>query len=969
MSDGSESTRRHQRVFELFTAAAGLGPRELREYLERECPDDSLRAEVAALLSVERARPPSGPSERLRVSVDVPAASAEEPLPVRIGRYRVLRLVGRGGMGSVYEGEQENPRRRVAIKVVNPGDSVASFLRRFEFEVEVLARLNHPGIAHIIEAGHYDDRGVVQPFFAMEYVEGVPITGYVAGRSLDTAQRLALFGEICDAVHHAHQRGVVHRDLKPANILVDADGHPKILDFGIARITDDKDETTRNTVAGQLLGTIAYMSPEQATGDAYVVDTRSDVYSLGILLYELLTGKLPYEISERRVHAALLTITGADPKPLTVIDPSIDSDLSTIALKAVEKERDRRYPSAAELAADVRRFLSHEPIVARPATTTYVLTKFARRNPLLVTSIVAGVVLVTTALVVALFALASARAARSAETAARARAERETAAVSAMNTFVLRDMIQAVSPVRGGRDMRLVDMLDAAIPRIDETFAEQPFIRDTVRSAIGGTYRELGLLKESERLLRAALPGLEQELGPDDPSVLDVRYQLMQCLDELEDDDGSLALAEHLYQHHSRAYGPRDERTLRMRGDRASMLVKSGQFELGLAESRETLEVSRAAFGPEHPRTSVAMRKLSECLTITGGFAEAEQLIRAYLATVEHTRRAGDPDILSAQALLSRVLLDLGQIPEAETLARAVVDSTTAVYGPLAGRTMDAKGALASLLGDTNRGESATGIYLELYQTSEAMFGRLHARSLFHQGEYAINLRKTGRLEEAERVARAALEGQIELHGEVDPDVAAANEVLSSVLYDKQDLGGADVYLTRALSIARQTIGTKHPRYADMLFNHVALLGRRGEYERAEPVCREMIALDTELRGPRHAFVAAGRNQLAKALVAQGCLEEGAAEFAESIAIHREVVPDGRFREYEALAQMGPVLTTLGRYPEAEAALLEAWNGFWSLNDGRRLARFDLAENLVALYERLGRSAEADVYRAYVGVR
>jgi len=956
MNGGSDRTTRHERALALFTAAVRLAPAEQREFLARECPDDGLRAEVSALLAVER--------DRLRTTAGV---HDEDPLPSRIGRYRVLRRIGRGGMGSVYEGEQDHPRRRVAIKVVHPGPSVASFLRRFEFEVEILARLNHPGIAHIIEAGHFEDRGAVQPFFAMEFVEGVPITEYVATRALDTGARLALFCEICDAVQHAHQRGVVHRDLKPANVLVDVEGHPKILDFGIARLTEEQEGTARKTIAGELLGTVAYMSPEQASGDANAIDTRSDVYSLGIVLYEILTGKLPYEVSPLRVHAAIRTILEVEPKSLTAIDPRLNRDLATVALKAVEKERDRRYQSAAELAADVRRYLSHEPIVARPATTTYVLKKFARRNPLLVGSVLTAAVLVTTALVVALFALADAREARAAETVARQQAEREAAAVSAMNKFVLRDMIEAVSPFRGGRDTRLVDMLDAAIPRIDTTFADQPYIRDTVRASIGGTYRELGLIKESEKLLRAALPGLERELGPAHERTLETRYQLMLCLSAQESRE-ALTLATELYEHYLSRHGPRDERTLRLQGDRGSLLVTFGEYDRGLDEMRAALATCRSALGPEHARTTAAMRKLAQGLGSTGGFAEAETLMGEYLALATAVRPAGDPELLSAQAGMARILLDLGKIEEAEARTRAMVEATTAVYGEQGYFTMNAKSALATLLTDTDRAEEATPIHAELCAASEAAYGRIHHLSLFFQNEYSINLRRTRQLDESERVARAALAGRLELYGEVHEDVAVSHQTLSSVLFEKKDFAGADEHLTRALAIARTTFGTRHPIFADMLFNSGTLLFQRKEYTRAEPVYRELIALDTELRGPQHVFVAGGKNQLGRALVGQGCVAEGAAELAESVALRRGAT-QGKAVLFETLALLGSALLDLGRLAEAEAALLESWQGFWALNDFRRVTRFDVAQKLVALYERIGWTSEADLYREYVEPR
>jgi eukaryotic-like serine/threonine-protein kinase len=314
-----------------------------------------------------------GPATQLR--------QAAQPLglPVAVGHYKVIRLIGAGGMGSVYEAEQEQPKRRVALKVIKSEHATPELLRRFQREAEALARLQHPGIAQIYEAGTADSGAGEQPYFAMEFIaHGQRLTAYAESHRLNVRQRLALMAQVCDAVHHAHQRGLIHRDLKPANILVDEGGHPKVLDFGVARVTDS-DAHTIQTDIGQLVGTLAYMSPEQAMADPLELDIRSDVYALGVVLYELLAGKLPYPISGK-VHEAVMTIRQEDPAPLSSIKRIYRGDIETIVAKALEKDKQRRYASAAGLAADIRRHLNDEPIVARPASVGYQLQKFARRH-------------------------------------------------------------------------------------------------------------------------------------------------------------------------------------------------------------------------------------------------------------------------------------------------------------------------------------------------------------------------------------------------------------------------------------------------------------------------------------------------------------------------------------------------------------------------------------------------------------
>jgi serine/threonine protein kinase len=272
----------------------------------------------------------------------------------------------------------------VALKVIKPGFATAETLRRFQHESQALGRLQHPGIAQIHEASTADTGFGPQPYFAMELIRGCALRQYAEEKHLDTRQRLELMAKICDAVEHAHQRGVIHRDLKPGNILVDETGQPKILDFGVARVTDSEVQLTTHTDLGQLIGTLAYMSPEQVTGDPLVVDTRSDVYALGVILYELLAGKLPYAVDRKLLPEAVHVIREDEPARLSSINRTYRGDIETIVAKALEKDKARRYGSAAAFASDIRRYLADEPITARRPSASYQLQKLARRHKALV---------------------------------------------------------------------------------------------------------------------------------------------------------------------------------------------------------------------------------------------------------------------------------------------------------------------------------------------------------------------------------------------------------------------------------------------------------------------------------------------------------------------------------------------------------------------------------------------------------
>jgi non-specific serine/threonine protein kinase/serine/threonine-protein kinase len=337
-----------------------------------------------------------------------PDGSALPPgVPRRIGRYTIQSLVATGGMGTVYKAVQESPRRVVAVKVMKAGVASGSALRRFEYESQLLGRLRHPGIAQVYEAGTHEDGTDRLPFFAMEYIPNAKeITAYARQKKLGTREKLALFAEACDAVHHGHQKGIVHRDLKPSNILIGPSGTPKIIDFGVARATDsDLALTVMQTNVGQLLGTVQYMSPEQCEADPDDIDIRSDVYALGVTLYELLCGRLPYEIDRAPVFEATRIIRERNPARPSTVNSSLRGDVETIVLKALEKDRDRRYQSAAELARDLRSFLAGEAILARPSSVFYQFRVFARRNKAMIAAGVAmlAIMIVSTVAITAVY--------------------------------------------------------------------------------------------------------------------------------------------------------------------------------------------------------------------------------------------------------------------------------------------------------------------------------------------------------------------------------------------------------------------------------------------------------------------------------------------------------------------------------------------------------------------------------------
>ncbi|MHC5006899.1 MAG: serine/threonine protein kinase [Planctomycetota bacterium] len=350
---------------------------------------------------------PQQPSDATRRQPSAPTSDMESPPRSlrQIGHYHVKRVIGTGGMGTVYEAVQEHPRRTVALKVMRPGIASRSALHRFEYESQILARLRHPNIAQVFEAGTHEEAGGIVPYFVLEYIPNArSITEYAREKGLSSRQRLELFAKVCDAVHHGHRKGIIHRDLKPANIVVDSSGEPKIIDFGVARTTEsDLVVTTLQTAVGQLLGTIQYMSPEQVDADPLAIDSRSDVYSLGVVLYELLSDKLPYDVSGAAVLEAARIIKQEPPTRLSTVDTKLRGELETVVLTALEKDSSRRYQTADELRQDILRYLNDEPIVARRPSLAYLLGARSRalvkRHPIATWALIIAVTAVLAELI------------------------------------------------------------------------------------------------------------------------------------------------------------------------------------------------------------------------------------------------------------------------------------------------------------------------------------------------------------------------------------------------------------------------------------------------------------------------------------------------------------------------------------------------------------------------------------------
>jgi len=649
-----------QTIQKLYHSALQVDPARRAGFIEQACGgDDALKNEVVSLLAEGEGSQDFLETPALALAART--AGRARSIPAAIGRYRVVRLLGEGGMGAVYEAEQDQPRRVVALKVIRPGFATDEMLRRFQHESQALGRLQHPGIAQIHEAGSADTGFGSQPYFVMELIRGQPFDQYAAARHLTVRDRLELMAKVCDAVEHAHQRGVIHRDLKPTNILVDSTGQPKILDFGVARLTDGDAQLTRQTYLGQLVGSLAYMSPEQVLGDPLALDTRSDVYALGVILYEALAGKLPYDLARKPLPEAGRAIREEEPPHLGAIDRSYRGDIETIAAKALEKDKARRYGSAAELGGDIRRYLADEPIMARPPSAGYQLQKFARRHK----ALVAGAAIVF--LVVVAGVVVSAR-----ET---LRARTAEATAEAVSDFLQNDLLaQASTANQSGPaakpdpHLEVRSVLDRAAARIGGKFGRQPEVEAAIRDTIGQTYIDLGLYPEAQTQFARALDLYRRALGAETPKTLRTASHLGSSSLLQGKFAEADALLRQTLETQRRVLGPEHPEVLASLSSLANSCWEQGKYAQAEALQSQALEIKRRVLGPEHPDTLMSLNAMAIVYWAQGKYAQAEAASRQAL---EVSRRILGPehlDTLIYMASLGNIYAWQGKYAQAETL-------------------------------------------------------------------------------------------------------------------------------------------------------------------------------------------------------------------------------------------------------------------------------------------------------------
>ena len=824
-------------------------------------------------------------------------ASRPDVLPgtVIAGRYKLLEAIGEGGMGAVWVAEQMQPvRRKVALKLIKAGMDSKSVLARFEAERQALAVMDHPSIAKVLDGG-LTETG--RPFFVMEYVKGVPITEYCDATRLSVPERLNLFVQVCHAVQHAHQKGIIHRDLKPSNILVapyDDKPVPKVIDFGLAKaIHQSLTERTLHTAHETVLGTPLYMSPEQAQLNNLDVDTRSDIYSLGVLLYELLTGTTPLEkqrfkeavwdeikriireeeaprpstrLSSSNTLASLAAGRQIEPERLTKL---VRGELDWIVMKSLEKDRARRYETANGFAMDVQRFLAGDPVLAVPPSTTYRLRKFARKHraglataAAIMLLLVAGVALSTWQAVRATNAEAAALAerdqkeqARQAEEAQRKEAEtqrdraakaekeaKEQAAIAqAVNDFLQKDLLAQASPDHEpDRDLKLRTLLDRAAQKIEGKFDRQPLVEASIRQTVVETYIALGLFA-------AAQPHLER--------AFDLRRS-------------------HLGEEH--------RSTLKSLNDLAFVLREQGKIADAVALYRRTLDLRRRALGEEDPDTVITMSELELLLERQGNPAEAELLLRKVVAVRRRVHGDEHPWTLSAMSRLMDVQQAQGKLTVAdqEAARRKLLEATRRVHG-----------------------DAHPVVVMNLTDLVELLW-------------------RQGKLEEAERLCRDGLETARRVLGEEHHRTLVLTIYLGELLRGRGDAAAAEPLLVKGLESSRRSVGDEHWTTLAALATLAALYRDQGKYDQAEALAAEAVRTHRRVMGEDH-FGSFLVHRLATVYEAQGKYAQAEPLFAQVLDVHSRRGGSAPVGQDSPLASLGANLLRQRKFAQAEPLLRE----------------------------------------------
>jgi serine/threonine protein kinase/tetratricopeptide (TPR) repeat protein len=859
----------------LFQTAAQLAGAERAAFLKGACHGDpTLRARLESLLAA------STKSDGLPTATETvdrstarlePRQAEDEGIGRRISHYKLLQKLGEGGCGVVYMADQEEPvRRRVALKVIKLGMDTRSVVARFEAERQALAMMDHPNIARVLDAGA-TDKG--RPYFVMELVRGVRITDYCDQNHLPTGKRLELFISVCQAVQHAHQKGIIHRDLKPSNILVtlhDGVPVPKVIDFGIAKAIEQKlTDKTLFTELNQFIGTPAYMSPEQAELSGLDIDTRSDIYSLGVLLYELLTGRTPFdarELVKEGLEAIRRTIREVDPpRPSTRLSTLTHADLDTVAkargtgsmelrsqlqgdldwivMKALEKDRTRRYETANGFAMDVRRHLADEPVTAGAPSAGYKFRKFVRRNKVAfaVAATIALVLVVATGISV----WQAVRATR-----AEALAKQRLTESEAITKF-LNGVFQSPDPALDGRTITVAETLNRAVTNLDRDLAAQPSRRAQLQYTLGSTYFALGLAGQAIPLQEKARDYRRAAFGPEHPDTLHAMSTLASSYSQVGRRGEALKLQEEVLAMRRKVLGPQHLDTLSAMMSVAICYVDAGRRDEAIKLLEGALPVLRKVVGPEHPKTILALGNLAYAYGEAERWTEALKLREEVLALSRKVNGPDHPDTLWAMASLANSYQDAGRWDEALKLREDHLALSRKVNGPDHPDTIIAMMHLGISYHHAHRTEEALRLRQEMLETRRRVNGPEHLMTLRAMISLSMSHREAGHTEEAIRLGQTGLELFRRVMGGTNLYTLNAMTELAMSYEAAQRIEEATTLEEKSLALKRQHLAPGDPFTVESMEHLATCYEKAGRPGDAQPLRKEVAEIQDRIAEKR----------------------------------------------------------------------------------------------------------------------
>jgi serine/threonine protein kinase len=843
-----------------------------------------------------------------------------------VGPYTLVKMIGEGGFGEVWLAERREPMvQRVALKVIKAGMDSKAVVARFEQERQALAVMDHPHVARVFDGGVTASG---RPYFVMEYVEGETITAFADRKRLTLRARLELFIPVCEAVQHAHHKGLVHRDLKPSNVLVaEIEGRPvpKVIDFGVAKaIAGEGWANTAHTQSGVVIGTPLYMSPEQVAGEVDV-DTRADVYSLGVMLYELLTGEVPFDAGMLR-KAALAEVQRiirdvTPPKPSTRVAELADARTTTVAearsssrerisgelrreldwipLMALRKERERRYESPQALADDVRRYLDGRPLRAAPDSKAYLARKFVRRNRVQVLAAAVVFLALTAGLVVALWQRNEAIRAKDAEAEQRAEAEAqrtraderadaaekaEAAASAARDAEKERadqlkkvsdfqsQMLAQIDTTKAGIDLmkdvreRFVAALEkAGVPEADRTARVDALQQELVR--VNATDAAAAMIDRT--ILKPAIKTIDEQFKDDPATDASLRQALADLYCMIGRYDAAFPLQESALATRRRVLGEEHPDTLTTIHNMGSVLKKLGRLDEAEPYHREALEKSRRALGEEHPDTLASLSSMGSLLSVQGKLAEAEPLYREALDRRRRVLGEEHPDTLVSISNMGFLLGSLGELDEAERFHREGLEKSRRVLGEEHRDTLGAIRNMGGVLRAQGRLAEAEPYHREALTKSRRVLGEDHPETLTSINNMGGLLRAQGKLAEAEPFTREALEKRRRLLGEEHPETLTSINNTGALLLTLGKLAEAEPLFREALEGRRRVLGEEHPETIISIGNMGFLLRAQGNLAEAEPYLREAVEKSRRTLGEEHPNTLVGIGSLARLLQQQ----------------------------------------------------------------------------------------------------